>query len=85
MLLKTKIALAAALVAGTATVALAQDGHQYRNPARNGGWTQNQGAFQSAPAGLFENDNALGRSTIGRPEPQTFRYDSAPLVSGAGG
>ncbi len=84
MLLKTKIAVAAMLVAGTATVALAQDGRLYRNGSQNSGWTQNQGTFQSAPSGLFENDNAQGRSTVGRPQPQTFRYDSAPLISGGG-
>lgn len=84
MLTKTKLALAAALVAGSASVALAQEADPNllnRYPAYNGG-VQTQ-TFQSAPVGLYQGGPVQAPSTS-RPRVETFRYDSAPLISGGG-
>jgi hypothetical protein len=84
MLTKTKLALAAALLAGTASVALAQDADPNllnRYPSYNG--AASQGTFQSAPVGLRQ-DRTVGQVREGRPQPQIFHYDSAPLISGGG-
>ena len=93
MLTKTKLVLAAALLAGTASAALAQDADPNllnRYPSYNGanGATDAPelvapGAFQSAPVGLRQ-DRAIGQVRTGRPQAQTFHYDSAPLISGGG-
>ncbi len=95
MLTKTKLALAIALVAGTASVALAQDADPNllnRYPAYNGAHGVGDAAeiqiaprsFQSAPVGLHEGNVGLTQSTTGRPQVETFRYDSSPLISGGG-
>jgi hypothetical protein len=99
MLTKTKIALAAALFVGTASVAMA-DGEfdpnlANRYPAYNG--PAAHGTFQSAPVALYQGRNVAlqGRnvslyqggqafSTDGRPQVHTFNYDSAPVISGGG-
>jgi hypothetical protein len=87
MLTKTKLALAAALLAGTASVALAQDADPNlfnRYPAYNGEVTTvPQDTFQSAPVGLRQG-GTIGQVRTGGPQVQTFHYDSAPLVSSAG-
>jgi hypothetical protein len=87
MLTKTKLALAAVLVAGTASLAVAQeaDPNLYnRYPADNGPVAAApQGTFQSAPVGLSQGRN-VGQVQRSRPQVQTFHYDSAPLVSGGG-
>jgi hypothetical protein len=86
MLTKTKLVLAAALFAGTASAALAQDADPNllnRYPSYNGVAAAPQGTFQSAPVGLRQ-DGAIGQVQTVRPQVQTFHYDSAPLVSGAG-
>jgi outer membrane lipoprotein-sorting protein len=85
MLTKTKLVLAAALLAATASAALAQDADPNllnRYPSYNG-VAAPQATFQSAPVGLRQDRN-LGEVQTSRPQPQTFHYDSAPLVSGAG-
>jgi len=87
MLTKTKIALAAALVAGTASVAFAQDADPNllnRYPAYNGTVQAQTPNFQSAPVGLAQEPALNVPSTTGRPGVETFRYDSAPLISGGG-
>ena len=84
MLTKTKLVLAAALLVGTASAALAQDADPNllnRYPSYNG--AASQGTFQSAPVGLRQ-DRAISQVQTGRSQVQTFHYDSAPLVSGAG-
>ena len=86
MLTKTKLVLAAALLAGTASAALAQDADPNllnRYPAYNGVAAAPQSTFQSAPVGLRQ-DGTIGQVQTGRPQVQTFHYDSAPLVSGGG-
>jgi hypothetical protein len=87
MLTKTKLALVAAMLAGTASAALAQDADPNllnRYPAYNGGAAAApQATFQSAPVGLRQ-DRTVGQVREERPQPQTFRYDSAPLISGGG-
>ena len=94
MLTKTKIALAAVLFAGTASVALAQDADPNllnRYPSYNGAHGVSDaaevivpsGTFQSSPVGLRQ-DRAIGQVRQGRPQVQTFHYDSAPLISGGG-
>jgi hypothetical protein len=87
MLTKTKLVLAAVLVAGTASLAVAQeaDPNLYnRYPADNGPVAAApQGTFQSAPVGLNQDRN-VGQVRQGRPQAQTFHYDSAPLISGGG-
>jgi hypothetical protein len=94
MLTKTKIALAAVLFAGAASVALAQDADPNllnRYPSYNGANGVGDaaevivpsGTFQSAPVGLRQ-DRAIGQVRQSRPQVQTFHYDSAPLISGGG-
>ena len=98
MLTKTKMALAAALVAATSSVALAQEfdpNLANRYPGYNGpaAATQSfqsapvrlQNNFQSAPVRLQNNSgDYVGQSTGGRPQVHTFHYDSAPVISGGG-
>jgi hypothetical protein len=87
MLTKTKLALAAVLVAGTASLAVAQEADPNllnRYPADNGPVAAApQGTFRSAPVGLYQGRNA-GQVQRGRSQVQTFHYDSAPLISGGG-
>ena len=87
MLTKTKLVLAAALLAGTASAALAQDADPNllnRYPGYNGAVTAApQGTFQSAPVGLRDG-STIGEAQTRRSQVQTFHYDSAPLVSGGG-
>ena len=96
MLTKTTLALAAALVAGTASLAVAQDADPNllnRYPAYNGANGVSDSpvvvaprAFQSAPVGLYQGREigSAPTASAGRPGVNTFRYDSAPLVSGGG-
>jgi len=101
MLTKTKLALAAFIVAGTATVSLAQEADPNllnRYPTFNGAYgvgdapeivapraSAPRGTFQSAPVGLYNGGAATTQRTwSARPQPQTFHYDSAPLLSGGG-
>ena len=97
MLTKTKIALAALLVAGTASLAVAQEADPNllnRYPAYNGANGAGDSpvvtaprSFRSAPVGLSQ-DHWVGQAPIatqGRPEVLQFHYDSAPLQGGAGG
>jgi len=86
---KTKIALAAALLAGTASLATAQEAdpnlfNRYQS-LQNGGAvaTQSQG-FQSAPVALTQGRNVQVRQNGRANAVQTFHYDSAPLISGGG-
>jgi hypothetical protein len=86
MLTKTKLVLAAALLAATASAALAQDADPNllnRYPSYNGVAAAPQGTFQSAPVGLRQDRN-VGQAEAARSQVQTFHYDSAPLVSGGG-
>ena len=89
MLTKTKIALAAVLVAATASVATAQEfdpNLANRYPTYNGPAAETQ-SFQSAPVRLQNNAGgyaAQGFTTGGRAQVQTFHYDSAPPISGGG-
>lgn len=87
MLTKTKLVIAAALLAATASAALAQDADPNllnRYPGYNGAVTAApQDTFQSAPVGLRQG-GTIGQVQTGRPQVQTFHYDSAPLVSGGG-
>jgi len=96
MLTKTTLVLAAALVAGTASFAAAQEADPNllnRYPTYNGAYGVGDSAelvaprtFQSAQVGLYQGGD-VGRARLatgGRPQVQTYRYDSAPLVSGAG-
>jgi hypothetical protein len=91
---KTKIALVVALLAGTASAALAQDADPNllnRYPSYNGanGVADEPvlvapRTFQSAPVALRQN-RGIDRAPVatgGRPQADTFRYDSAPLISG---
>jgi len=89
MLTKTKIALAAVLLAGTASLATAQeaDPNLYnRYPSLTNGAAATQDQFQSAPVGLYQGRNvALPQQGTGRnSRAQSFHYDSAPLISGGG-
>jgi hypothetical protein len=97
MLTKTKIALAALLVAGSASLAVAQEADPNllnRYPAYNGAHGVGDAdelvaprTFQSAPVGLYQGGRTFERAPVatgGRPQVHTFRYDSAPLISGGG-
>jgi hypothetical protein len=103
MLTKTKIALAAVLVAASASLAVAQDADPNllnRYPAYNGAHGVGDSdeivvprtaqsaprTFQSAPVGLYQGReiNQAPLAAAGRPQVHTFRYDSAPLISGGG-
>ena len=100
MLTKTKIALAAVLVAASASVALADgefDGNlANRYPAYNGPVAaQHQQGFTSSNVSLGNRASAnqgivtqgfvtQGVVSEGRPQVHTFHYDSAPVISGGG-
>ena len=96
MLTKTTLALAAVLVAGTASFAVAQEADPNllnRFPAYHGAHGVGDAdelvaprAFQSAPVGLYQGGETSRTpvATGGRSQVQTFRYDSAPLISGGG-
>jgi hypothetical protein len=88
MLTKTKIALAAVLVAATASVATAQefDGNlANRYPAYNGPAVQGPQGFTSSEVSLGNRGYAnQGIVTTGRPQVQSFHYDSAPVFNGGG-
>lgn len=96
MLTKTKIAFAAVLVAASASLAVAQEADPNllnRYPSYNGAYGAADSAvvvapraFQSAPVGLYQGGeiNRAPVATGGRPQVRTFRYDSAPLISGGG-
>ncbi len=101
---KTTIALVVALVAGTASAALAQEADPNllnRYPAYNGAYgvadspevlvtprAVEPRTFQSAPVALRQNRvverniDSAPLPTAGRPQVQSFHYDSAPLSSG---
>jgi hypothetical protein len=91
---KTKIALVIALLAGSASAALAQDADPNllnRYPSYNGAGGVADSpvvvaprAFQSAPVALRQG-RGIDRAPVAtgsRPQVETFRYDSAPLISG---
>jgi hypothetical protein len=89
MLTKTKIALAAVLVAASASVALADgefDGNlANRYPAYNGPAAQYHQNFTSSNVSLGNRGIAnQGIVSEGRPQVHTFHYDSAPVISGGG-
>ena len=89
MLTKTKIALAAVLVAASASVALADgefDGNlANRYPAYNGPAVQGPQGFTSSDVSLGNRGYAnQGFVTTGRPQVHMFHYDSAPVISGGG-
>lgn len=88
MLTKTKIALAAALVAGTASLAVAQEADPNllnRYPAYNGpvGAIQQQGAYRSEAVGLRQGRQAVQPHRFAAPIESVSR-DSAPLITGGG-
>ena len=88
MLTKTKIALAAVLVAATASVAMA-DGEfdpnlANRYPAYNGPAVQGPQGFTSSDVRLNGGYANQGFVSQGRPQVHTFHYDSAPVISGGG-
>ena len=89
MFTKTKITLAAVLVAATASVALA-DGEfdpnlSNRFPAYNGPAVQGAQGFTSSNVSLGKRGYANeGIVSEGRPQVHTFHYDSAPVISGGG-
>ena len=97
MLTKTKIALAAVLLAGTASLAVAQEADpnllnrypQYNGVAAGAPQGAFQSGFQSAPVRLQEGRNVghvqqQFNNAIGTRDAVDFRYDSAPLISGGG-
>ena len=90
MLTKTKIALAAVLLAGTASIASAQefDGNlANRYPAYSGSAVRGVQGLQSAPVRLGNGNRGFvsqGFAGAGRSQVQTFHYDSAPVISGGG-
>jgi hypothetical protein len=88
MLTKTRIALAAILVAATASVAAAQefDGNlANRYPAYNEPAAQRHQGFTSSNVSLGNGGYVNpGIVSEGRPQVHTFRYDSAPVISGGG-
>ena len=88
MLTKTKIALAAVLVAATASVATAQEfdaNLANRYPAYNGPAVQGPQGFTSSDVRLGNGGYAnQGFVNAGRPQVHTFHYDSAPVISGGG-
>ena len=87
MLTKTKIALAAVLVAATASVATAQEfdpNLANRYPTFNGPAVQGPQGFQSSEVSLGNRGYANQGFVSGRPQVHTFHYDSAPVISGGG-
>ena len=89
MLTKTKITLAAVLVAATASVAMADgefDGNLgNRYPSYNGPAVQSFQGFTSSNVSLGQRGYAnQGIVSEGRPQVHTFHYDSAPVISGGG-
>ena len=88
MLTKTKIALAAVLVAATASVATAQEfdpNLANRYPAYHGPAVQGPQGFTSSNVRLGNGGYAnQGIVSQGRPQVHTFHYDSAPVISGGG-
>jgi len=94
MLTKTTFALAAALIAGTASLAVAQGADPNllnRYPGYNGANGVGDSPVlvapapnHSAPVGLEQRrePNRAPVATDDRPQVRTFRYDSAPLSSG---
>ena len=88
MLTKTKIALAAVLVAATASLASAQEfdpNLANRYPVYNGPAVQGPQGFTSSEVRLGDRGYAnQGFVTTGRPQVHTFHNDSAPVVNGGG-
>ncbi|HKS64864.1 MAG TPA: hypothetical protein VJT13_24405 [Xanthobacteraceae bacterium] len=83
---KTKIALAAVLVAATASLASAQEfdpNLANRYPAYNGPAVQGPQGFTSSEVRLG-NRGYANQVTTGRAQAYTFQYDSAPVISGGG-
>jgi len=85
---KTKITLAAVLVAATASLASAQEfdpNLANRYPAYNGPAVQSAQGFTSSEVRLGNRGYAnQGFVTTGRSQVNTFHYDSAPVISGGG-
>ena len=88
MLNKTKIAVAAVLVAATASFASAQEfdpNLANRYPAYNGPAVQGAQGFTSSNVRLGNGGYASqGFVNQGRPQVHTFHYDSAPVINGGG-
>lgn len=87
MLTKTKIALIAALVAGTAGAAMAEDGFDpnlaNRYPAYAGPVGSAPQAFRSAPVGLYQGRNvALPNGGTAIDGQSTFDRASSPYAGG---
>lgn len=89
MLTKTKIVLAAVLVAASASVAMADGefdsnlGNRY--PAYNSPAPQAHQGFTSSNVSLGDRGYVnQGFVSSGRPQVHTFHYDSAPVISGGG-
>jgi hypothetical protein len=85
MLTKTKIALAAVLFAGTASIASAQEfdpNLANRYPTSNGAIAAAP-SFQSSQVRLGNGANQ-GFVTGTHGQAQSFPYDSAPIISGGG-
>jgi hypothetical protein len=96
MLTKTKLALAAVLFAGSATIAAAQEADpnllnrypQYNGVVAAAPKTTN---FQSSAVSLRNGRHAVQNQAIESRQPEignrdatNFAYDSAPLISGGG-
>ena len=84
---KTKIAVAAVLLAATASIAPAQefDGNPAnRFPAYTGPAVQGPQGFQSAPVRLGDGYASRGTVNAVRPQVRAVHSDSAPVLSGGG-
>jgi hypothetical protein len=89
MLTKTRIALAAVLVVGSASLAVAQEADPNllnRYPQANGVVTQAPHAtLRTATVGLRRNGALRNQQDeIGNRDAANVAYDSAPLISGGG-
>jgi hypothetical protein len=90
MLTKTKIALAAVLFAGSASLAVAQEADPNllnRYPQFNSAVTQAaQPSFKSSAVSLKSGRHAVRnqQTEIGNRDAGNTAYDSAPLISGGG-
>jgi hypothetical protein len=87
MLTKTKLALAAALIAGTASAAFAQEGTWNGVTRYDNGYVSNRGLFQSAPVALDRSGRPIQDNTylIDRDGSRAYPGDRAGhLVDGGG-
>lgn len=90
MMTKTKLALAAALIAGTASAALAQNAGWNANTRYQGdnGYVTNRGVFQSSPVALDRNGRSIQDDYFAQNERSGTRAYSGDraghIVDGAG-